>query len=152
VTSVVTSIAERAEASDVRTLMHDLGRAAVVAAERLALADTAAKNQALTAAAAAIRAQADAILASNADDMFDARQADMSNALLDRLQLDARRVEAMACGLEAVAALADPIGATIAAWTRPNGLRISRVRVPLGVVGIIYESRPNVTADAGRCA
>jgi glutamate-5-semialdehyde dehydrogenase len=149
VSSVVTSIAERADASDVRTLMQDLGRAAVAAADRLALADTAAKNQALTAAAAAIRAQSGAILAANADDMFDAQQADMSGALLDRLQLDARRVEAMACGLEAVAALADPIGATIAEWTRPNGLRISRVRVPLGVVGIIYESRPNVTADAG---
>jgi glutamate-5-semialdehyde dehydrogenase len=147
--SVVTSIAERADASDVRSLMQNLGRAAVAAAERLALADTAAKNQALTAAAAAIRAQRDAILAANADDMFDAQQADMSGALLDRLKLDAKRVEAMACGLEAVAALADPIGATIAEWTRPNGLRISRVRVPLGVIGIIYESRPNVTADAG---
>jgi glutamate-5-semialdehyde dehydrogenase len=147
--SVVTSIAERADAADVRTVMQELGRAAVAAAERLALADTAAKNQALTAAAAAIRAQADAILAANADDMFDAQQADMSGALLDRLKLDAKRVEAMACGLEAVAALADPIGATIAEWTRPNGLRISRVRVPLGVIGIIYESRPNVTADAG---
>ena len=147
--SVVTSIAERADASDVRTVMHDLGRAAVAAAERLALADSAAKNRALTAAAAVMRAKADAILAANADDMFDAQQADMSGALLDRLQLDAKRVEAMACGLEAVAALADPIGATIAEWTRPNELRISRVRVPLGVVGIIYESRPNVTADAG---
>jgi len=147
--SVVTSIAERADAADVHAVMQELGRAAVAAAERLALADTAAKNQALTAAAAAIRAQVEAILAANADDMFDAQQADMSGALLDRLKLDARRVEAMACGLEAVAALADPIGATIAEWTRPNGLRISRVRVPLGVIGIIYESRPNVTADAG---
>jgi glutamate-5-semialdehyde dehydrogenase len=147
--SVVTSIAERAEASDLHALMQDIGRAAVAAAERLALADSGAKNQALTAAAAAIRAQAAAILAANADDMFDAHEADIGAALLDRLSLDATRVEAMALGLEQVAALPDPIGVTIAEWTRPNGLRISRVRVPLGVIGIIYESRPNVTADAG---
>ena len=147
--SVVTSIAERAEASDLHALMQDIGRAAVAAAERLALADSGAKNQALTAAAAAIRAQGAAILAANADDMFDAHEADMGAALLDRLSLDATRVEAMARGLEQVAALPDPIGVTIAEWTRPNGLRISRVRVPLGVIGIIYESRPNVTADAG---
>jgi glutamate-5-semialdehyde dehydrogenase len=148
-TSVVTSIAERADASDVRTLMQTIGRAAVAAAERLALADSGTKNQALTAAAAAIRAQVAAILAANADDMFDANEADISGALLDRLSLDAARVEAMARGLEEIAALPDPIGVTIAEWTRPNGLRISRVRVPLGVIGIIYESRPNVTADAG---
>jgi glutamate-5-semialdehyde dehydrogenase len=148
-TSVVTSIAERADSSDVHTLMQTIGRAAVVAAERLALADSGAKNQALTAAAAAIRAQAAAILAANADDMFDAHEADISGALLDRLRLDAERIEAMARGLEDIAALPDPIGVTIAEWTRPNGLRISRVRVPLGVIGIIYESRPNVTADAG---
>ena len=147
--SVVTSIAERTDSSDLHTLMQDIGRAAVAAAERLALADSGAKNQALTAAAAAIRAQAAAILAANADDMFDAHEADISDALLDRLSLDATRVEAIARGLEQVAALPDPIGVTIAEWTRPNGLRISRVRVPLGVIGIIYESRPNVTADAG---
>ncbi|MFI4867724.1 MAG: glutamate-5-semialdehyde dehydrogenase [Steroidobacterales bacterium] len=148
-TSVVTSIAERADSSDLHALMQNLGRAAVAAAEQLALADTAIKNQALIAAAAAIRAQATAILAANAEDMRDAQAAGMSSALLDRLKLDAQRVEAMARGLEEVAALADPIGVTIAEWTRPNGLRISRVRVPLGVIGIIYESRPNVTADAG---
>ena len=148
-TSVVTSIAERAEGSEVHILMQNIGRAAVSAAERLALADTGVKNQALLAAAAAIRAQAALILAANADDMFDAHQANMSSALLDRLELDAKRVEAMARGLEEVAALPDPIGVTMAEWTRPNGLRISRVRVPLGVIGIIYESRPNVTADAG---
>jgi len=147
--SVVTSIAERADSSDVHTLMQTIGRAAVAAAERLALADSATKNQALTAAAAAIRVQAAAILAANADDLFDAHEADISGALLDRLSLDAARVEAMARGLEEIAALPDPIGVTIAEWTRPNGLRISRVRVPLGVIGIIYESRPNVTADAG---
>jgi glutamate-5-semialdehyde dehydrogenase len=148
-TSIVTSIAERADCSDLHTLMQGIGRTAVAAAERLALADSSAKNQALTAAAAAIRAQAATILAANADDVFDAHEADMTGALLDRLSLDAARVEAMARGLEDIAALPDPIGVTIAEWTRPNGLRISRVRVPLGVIGIIYESRPNVTADAG---
>src|SRR6202790_5249206 len=148
-TSVVTSIAERADSSDLRALMQNLGRAAVAAADRLALADSSVKNQALLAAAAAIRAQAAAILAANAEDMRDAQAASMSGALLDRLNLDAKRVEGMARGLEEVVALADPIGVTIAEWTRPNGLRISRVRVPLGVIGIIYESRPNVTADAG---
>ncbi|HEX2789366.1 MAG TPA: glutamate-5-semialdehyde dehydrogenase [Steroidobacteraceae bacterium] len=148
-TGVVTSIAERADSSDLHTLMQNIGRAAVVAAERLALADSGAKNQALLAAAAAIRVQAAAILAANAEDMREAQDAGMSAALLDRLQLDAGRVEAMARGLEDIAALPDPIGVTIAEWTRPNGLRISRVRVPLGVIGVIYESRPNVTADAG---
>jgi glutamate-5-semialdehyde dehydrogenase len=148
-TSAVTSIAERADSPDLHTVMQDLGRAAVAAAERLALADSAVKNQALLAAAAAIRAQAVAILAANADDMRDGEASCMSAALLDRLSLDAKRVEAMARGLEEVAALTDPVGVTIAEWTRPNGLRISRVRVPLGVIGIIYESRPNVTADAG---
>ena len=147
--SVVTSIAERTDSSDLHTLMQDIGRAAVAAAERLALADSGAKNLALTAAAAAIRAQAAAILAANADDVFDAHEAEIGGALLDRLSLDATRLEAIARGLEQVAALPDPIGVTIAEWTRPNGLRISRVRVPLGVIGIIYESRPNVTADAG---
>jgi glutamate-5-semialdehyde dehydrogenase len=148
-TGVVTSIAERADSPDLHTLMQNLGRAAVAAAERLALAETSVKNQALAAAAAAIRGQAAAILAANADDMFDAREAGLSGALLDRLKLDATRVEAMAHALDDVAALPDPIGVVIGEWTRPNGLRISRVRVPLGVVGIIYESRPNVTADAG---
>jgi glutamate-5-semialdehyde dehydrogenase len=148
-TSAVTSIAERADSPDLHTVMQNLGRAAVAAAERLALADSALKSQALLAAAAAIRVQAVAILAANADDVRDGQAAGMSGALLDRLSLDAKRVEAMARGLEEVAALADPVGVTIAEWTRPNGLRISRVRVPLGVIGIIYESRPNVTADAG---
>jgi glutamate-5-semialdehyde dehydrogenase len=148
-TSVVTSIAERADSPDLHTLMQTLGRSAVTAAGRLALAESSVKNQALVAAAAAIRAQAATILAANADDRFDASEAGMSDALLDRLTLDATRVEAMARALEEVAALPDPIGVVIGEWTRPNGLRISRVRVPLGVIGIIYESRPNVTADAG---
>jgi glutamate-5-semialdehyde dehydrogenase len=113
----------------------------------LALASTVQKNQALAAAAAAIRSQRAEILEANAQDIHAAQ--DLSNALLDRLRLDEGRVAGMARGLEEVAALADPVGTVMASWTRPNGLRIERVRVPLGVIGIIYESRPNVTADAG---
>src|SRR3984957_21047572 len=112
--------------------MQNIGRSAVVAAERLALADGAAKNQALLAAAAAIRTQAAAILAANAEDMREAQDAALSAALLDRLQLDAGRVEAIARGLEEVAALPDPIGVTIAEWTRPNGLAISPGGGPRG--------------------
>jgi glutamate-5-semialdehyde dehydrogenase len=133
--------------SDVQALMQQLGAAAVEAAGVLALASTTQKNQALEAAAAAIRAQHAAILSANAQDIQAAHG--LSSALLDRLRLDEGRIAAMARGLEEVAALADPIGTVLASWTRPNGLRIERVRVPLGVIGIIYESRPNVTADAG---
>jgi glutamate-5-semialdehyde dehydrogenase len=117
------------------------------AAGQLAQATTAAKNHALNAAAAALRRQAGAILAANAADLAEAVGLDA--AMQDRLRLDPGRVEAMAAGLAAIAALPDPVGRVEAAWTRPNGLAISRVRVPLGVIGIIYESRPNVTADAG---
>ena len=133
----------------VQQLMQRMGRAAVEAAGQLALAATSAKDQALRAAAAAMRERAGAILAANAEDMRAAREAAISGALLDRLMLDPKRVEAVARGLEEVAALPDPIGTVISRWSRPNGLDISRVRVPLGVIGIIYESRPNVTADAG---
>ncbi|MFO1070654.1 MAG: glutamate-5-semialdehyde dehydrogenase [Geminicoccaceae bacterium] len=129
--------------------MEALGRSARAAARVLATAPTERKDAALRAAAAAIRAQSDAILAANAKDMAMARQRELSPAMLDRLALDPKRVEAMAKGLEEIAALRDPVGAELAAWTRPNGLRIARVAVPLGVIGIIYESRPNVTADAG---
>src|SRR5712672_1649242 len=129
--------------------MRELGQAAVAAAAPLALADTAVKNAALLAAAAALRARRAAILEANADDMRAARASGLGSALLERLELDAGRVEAMAHGLEEIARLADPVGSVSAEWTRPNGLRIQRVRVPLGVIGIIYESRPNVTADAG---
>ncbi len=107
------------------------------------------KDAALEGAAAAIRARAGAILAANAEDLAAARARGLGAALLDRLELNAGRVEAMAAGLDAIALLPDPIGAVTAEWTRPNGLRIQRVRVPLGVIGLIYESRPNVTADAG---
>ena len=130
-------------------LMEGLGKAAVQAASVLALANTARKNIALSTAAAAVRARRGEILAANERDMSAARAAKLSGALLDRLQLDEKRVESIARSLEEVVALPDPIGTTVADWDRPNGLRIQRVRVPLGVIGIIYESRPNVTADAG---
>ena len=135
--------------SSLGELMEQLGRSAVGAASVLALAGTTAKNAALAAAAAAIRARAARILHANAQDTSAARAANLSGALLDRLALDERRIESMARSVEDVMALPDPIGTTAAEWERPNGLKIQRVRVPLGVIGIIYESRPNVTADAG---
>ncbi|HMR33873.1 MAG TPA: glutamate-5-semialdehyde dehydrogenase [Geminicoccaceae bacterium] len=131
------------------TRLLAMGDAAREAASVLATAPTEAKDRALRAAAEAIRAGEAAILAANARDMAAARQRDLSPALLDRLALDPKRVEAMARGLEEIAALVDPVGRELARWTRPNGLDIARVAVPLGVIGIIYESRPNVTADAG---
>ena len=134
---------------DIASLMEGIGRAAMQAAQALAQASTAAKNLALARAAEAVRAQSSAILAANRLDLEQARARDLSGALLDRLLLDDKRVESMARGLEDIAALSDPVGSLITAWTRPNGLLIQRVRVPLGVIGIIYESRPNVTADAG---
>lgn len=147
--STVTSIASRPDEPDIHALMQTLGRAASAAAEQLALADTERKNTALSAAAAALREHVAQILAANAQDMSDAQAAGLSGALLDRLRLDPTRIESIAAGMEAIVKLPDPIGSVIAEWTRPNGLQISRVRVPLGVIGIIYESRPNVTADAG---
>ena len=133
----------------IHELMQSIGRAAVAARQPLSLASTDAKNRALLAAAMAIRSGVGNIISANAADMESAVAAGLSPAMRDRLALDARRVEAIASGLEAVAALPDPIGSVMAQWQRPNGLQISRVRVPLGVIGIIYESRPNVTADAG---
>ncbi|CAG0937846.1 glutamate-5-semialdehyde dehydrogenase [Gammaproteobacteria bacterium] len=130
-------------------LMRDLGLRARAAARELARATTAQKDAALRAGAAAIRAGTAEIVAANAQDMAAARQRGLSKALLDRLLLDAGRVEAIARSIDEVVALPDPVGQVMAEWTRPNGLRIRRVRVPLGVIGIIYESRPNVTADAG---
>ena len=134
---------------EIAAVMDQLGRQARQAARELARVAPEQKTRALLAAAAAIRASRDEILAANARDMEAARARQLSGALLDRLLLDAKRVEAMAKGIEEVAALPDPAGTVTAEWTRPNGLRIQRVRVPLGVIGIIYESRPNVTADAG---
>ena len=134
---------------DIGALMRRMGEAASAAAKGLAVASTEAKDEALRGAAAAIRAGHNAILAANAKDMAAGERKGLSKAMLDRLMLDAGRVEAMAAGLEAIAALPDPVGDVIAAWERPSGLGIERVRVPLGVIGVIYESRPNVTADAG---
>ncbi len=129
--------------------MEQLGRGAVGAASVLALATTDVKNAALAAAARAVRVHAAAILEANQHDVAAARAAKLSAALIDRLALSEPRVESMARGIEEVMALADPVGVIASEWQRPNGLRIQRVRVPLGVIGIIYESRPNVTADAG---
>ncbi|WP_158048280.1 glutamate-5-semialdehyde dehydrogenase [Skermanella pratensis] len=129
--------------------MQQLGRAARAAAAVLALAPTERKDAALRAAAAAIRERSPAILDANARDVANAEARGMASSLIDRLKLDGARVEGIAKGLEGVAALPDPIGTVMAEWDRPNGLRIARVRVPLGVIGIVYESRPNVTADAG---
>jgi glutamate-5-semialdehyde dehydrogenase len=136
------------EGSDIAALMHELGRAAKDAARLLALAPTAQKDAALAAMAAAIRVHKDDILAANAQDLAEAKAAGATSAFVDRLALDDKRVAAMADGIDVVRALADPVGTVTERWTRPNGMTIERVRVPLGVVGIIYESRPNVTADA----
>ncbi len=139
--------AQPATADSLHDLMLSLGSKARAAAAELATVPGPAKDRALRAAAAAIRARAAEIKAANAEDMANAR--DLSGPMRERLMLDDKRIEAMAKGLEDIADFPDPIGGVLAEWTRPNGLRIQRVRVPLGVVGIIYESRPNVTADAG---
>ena len=134
---------------EIASLMDGIGRAALEAARELALARTDVKNAALVSAAQALRARAPQVLAANAKDMAAAEAAGLGGAMCDRLKLDAARIEAMAAGVEQIAALPDPVGTVVAEWLRPNGLRIQRVRVPLGVIGIIYESRPNVTCDAG---
>ena len=132
-----------------RQLMHHIGTSARAAAQALAQAAAAVKNGALRQAAANIRARMEDILSANRRDVEVGRGKGLSAALLDRLGLTPDRVEAMARGLEDIARLPDPVGQVIAEWERPNGLRIARVRTPLGVIGVIYESRPNVTADAG---
>ena len=137
------------DADHIGELMEGLGKAAIDAAAVLALAPAQQKNDALAAAAAAVRARRTPILAANERDMSGARAVHLSGPRLERLRLDERRIEAIATSIDAVIALPDPIGSTIAEWDRPNGLKIQRVVVPLGVIGIIYESRPNVTADAG---
>ncbi len=136
-------------AEDAASVVAELGRRAKLAAAGLRNAPTAAKNKALTEAARLIRAEKAAILAANAKDIAAAQAAGMTPALQDRLLLNEARIEAMAKGLDDIAALPDPVGAKIEEWTRPNGLVISRVRVPIGIIGVIYEARPNVTADAG---
>ena len=140
------------EGAKAKGLVTRLAKAARLAALTLAQTPRAVKDQALRAAAAAIRKAEAEILSANALDMAQAKDQGLSGAMLDRLLLNRERIAAMAKGLDDIAALEDPIGQTIAEWTRPNGLRITRVRVPLGVIGVIYESRPNVTADAaGLC-
>jgi glutamate-5-semialdehyde dehydrogenase len=134
---------------EISDIMARIGRDARAAARELAKATQEQKNVALSAAAAAIRERKAEILAANARDMASATERQLSRPMLDRLMLDDGRVEAMAVGIEQIARLDDPIGQVIAEWERPNGLVIQRVSVPLGVIGIIYESRPNVTADAG---
>ncbi|HMM64964.1 MAG TPA: aldehyde dehydrogenase family protein, partial [Mesorhizobium sp.] len=135
--------------SDTAALMAGIGRRARAAARPLAVASTETKNAALNAMADAILASEKNILDANAVDLANGREAGLSAAMMDRLALDAGRIRAVAEGVRAIAALPDPVGTIIAEWDRPNGLHIERVRTPLGVVGVIYESRPNVTADAG---
>jgi glutamate-5-semialdehyde dehydrogenase len=135
--------------TDLGELMTRLGKASVAAASALAVVTTETKNEALTRAAGAIRARRTEILEANARDMAAAEDAKLGGPMLDRLRLDEKRVDAIARSIEEIVGLPDPIGTVVAEWDRPNGLHIQRVRVPLGVIGIIYESRPNVTADAG---
>ncbi len=137
------------EGGDVDALMADLGRRARIAAQRVALASAEEKNAALRAMAIRIRAHERAILAANAEDLADARDKGQSGAFIDRLVLNPERLEAIAEAVESVAELPDPVGRMLAKFERPNGLKIERVATPLGVIGVIFESRPNVTADAG---
>jgi len=136
-------------ASDIPQMMRKLGKDAQAAVSVLGTATTEQKNTALLEAAKSLRANAETIISENNKDMAAGEQKGLTPAMLDRLKLDKGRIEAMASGLEAIAELDDPVGTEMARWSRPNGLDIARVRVPLGVIGIIYESRPNVTADAG---
>lgn len=138
-----------AQSPDIDALMNDIGRKAKAAARPLGFAPTDAKNKALNAMADAILANKAHILSENARDLKDVEGTDMLASFIDRLTLNDKRVTEMAEGIRAIAALADPVGEVIAAWDRPNGLKIERVRTPLGVIGVIFESRPNVTADAG---
>lgn len=135
--------------AELETTMLDMGARARKASSLLAKAGPDARTNALKAMAKRIRENAESILSANAKDMEAARAKDLTPSLLDRLELSADRLEAVAQGLEKVSAVSDPVGDVMAEWERPNGLKISRVRGPIGVIGIIYESRPNVTADAG---
>ncbi len=137
------------EVGNIRAEMEELGSRARAAVHLLAQATTEQKNTSLREAAKTLRDRTADILKANTLDMAAAGVRRIAPSLLDRLNLDADRIEAMALGLEQIADLPDPVGEVLAEWERPNGLRISRVRVPLGVIGIIYEARPNVTADAG---
>ncbi len=139
---------ERIE-NDTAALMRGIGEAAKAASRRLAIATPEEKNAALKAAAKALRAAAPKILEANAKDVAAAKAAGRPAAFVDRLVLNEKRIAGVAKGLEEIAGLPDPVGTVLAEWTQPNGLKFQRVRVPLGTIGIIYESRPNVTADAG---
>jgi glutamate-5-semialdehyde dehydrogenase len=141
--------AETKAAENVVAIVATLGQRAKAAAVALRNAGTETKNRALVEAARLIRAEKDAILSANARDIEAGKAAGLGSALLDRLMLNEARIEGMAKGLDDIVALADPVGVEIERWQRPNGLEISRVRVPIGIIGVIYESRPNVTADAG---
>ena len=140
---------DQVKTTDIDALMAEIGRNARAAARPLATATTEAKNRALQAMAAEILANRDRILAANALDLAHARESGVAASFLDRLTLTAERIEGIAGAIRDIAGLKDPVGDVIAEWDRPNGLHIERVRTPLGVIGVIYESRPNVTADAG---
>lgn len=135
--------------NDIPALMRTMGRAGKAAAAELAIATSDAKNMALTEAAKSLRVRSANIIDANAQDMNAGEEKGLKGSFLDRLLLDQDSIEAMAQGLEAIAKLAEPVGSTLNKWARPNGLLIERVSTPLGVIGVIYESRPNVTADAG---
>lgn len=145
-------MAQTAQKMDVSKEVLALAKAAKEASRALALAPDAKKNEALKEAAAALRADAATIIKANQKDVELGKQNGLAPAMVDRLELNEKRIEAMAKGLEDIAALPDPVGKVLTSWKRPNGLNISRVSVPLGVIGVIYESRPNVTADAGALA
>jgi glutamate-5-semialdehyde dehydrogenase len=140
------------ESSDVDALMREIGLRAKAAAKVLALALPEKKSAALKAAAKAVRDDAAKILEANAEDIAGAKKSGAAAAFIDRLMLDQKRIDAMAEGIETIAGVPDPVGQVTAAWDRPNGLKIERVRTPLGVIAVVYESRPNVTADAGALA
>ena len=134
--------------STIHETIHQMGKQARAAAYQLAKLTSAEKNAILRAMATAIRRRAPEILAANAVDLAAGEEKGLSAAMLDRLMLDQKRIEAMAIGIDQVATLPDPVGQIMEAWQRPNGIRIEQTRVPIGTIGIIYESRPNVTADA----
>ena len=140
---------DNTEAKNITGLMKKIGKEARSAQKHLAIAPADIKNRALLESAQALRQNQSLIISENFKDITFGKQKGLSGAMLDRLMLDKDRIEAMAKGLEEVAALKDPVGAITDQWKRPNGLHIERWRVPLGVIGVIYESRPNVTADAG---
>ena len=133
---------------EIHQQIHEMGRRARQAAYRLAQLDAQAKNRILQAMAAGLRVATDTVLAANAKDLAAGEEKGLSKAMLDRLRLDPQRVDAIAGGIGQVASLPDPVGEVMDSWQRPNGMRLEQVRVPIGVIGIIFESRPNVTSDA----